>query len=184
MIRSALASVFAAAAIVVLSACSGPAPVEPVYVPPPRVPVPRVEYNLAPTFAANAGRLPWPCSGTVTGRFGRRTDPRSGTTTDAVGVDLATAPSTAVNAVFDGTVNRVGFMAAYGTYVMIDHGGFTTVYGNLSQTTVASGDRLRTGSPVGFAGNRDALRGSGVFFAVFRGGVPEDPLGWLRSAAG
>jgi murein DD-endopeptidase MepM/ murein hydrolase activator NlpD len=173
----------AAVAAASLAACAAPAPVAPPArpAPPPVRPAPPA---LAPTFEGNLGRLPWPSAGTVTGRFGRRTDPASGTTTDAVGVDLATPPSAEVRAVFDGTVARVGVMAAYGTYVMVQHGGFTTVYGNLSGITVGAGDAVRTGEPVGFAGTQDALRGAGLFFAVFRGGTPEDPLPWLRPTPG
>ena len=140
--------------------------------------------QLASTFSANAGRLPWPCSGTITGFFGRRTDPENGTTTESVGVDLATAPSAEVRSVFDGTVTRVGVMAAYGTYVMVEHSGYTTVYGNLSQSVVGAGDSVRTGTSIGFAGNQDALRGSALFFAVFRGGIAEDPVPWLRRNTG
>ena len=143
---------------------------------PPEAPV----IVLAPTFGANEGRLPWPADGTVTGFFGRRTDPETGTLTDAVGLDIATAPAEPVRAAFGGRVSRVGTMAAFGTYVMLKHGGFTTVYGNLSRVDVQASDTLGTGAVLGLSGTRDDRRGSGLFFAVYEGDTPVDPLSWLR----
>lgn len=168
-----------------LAACGGtptrPLAPEPRPEPPPRaVPAPApVEYNLAPTFAANQGRLPWPASGTVTGFFGRRTDPATGTVTQAVGVDIATAPEAPVRSVFNGRVSRVGSMASFGTFVMLKHGGWVTVYGNLSRVDVQMGDTLGVGAILGASGASDDRRGAAVFFALFEGDSPVDPLGWL-----
>ena len=154
--------------------------------PPPRAePAPLAEQvALAPTFAANQGRLPWPADGTVTGFFGRRTDPVTKTRTDAVGVDIATAPEAPVRAVFGGRVSRVGVMAAFGTYVLLKHGGWTTVYGNLSRVEVASGDTLAVGEILGASGASDGRRGAALFFAVYEGERAVDPLPWLRARAG
>lgn len=168
-----------------LAACGGtptrPLTPEPAPEPPPR-PAPEaapLAYDLAPTFAANRGRLPWPATGTVTGFFGRRTDAATGTVTQAVGIDVATAPEAPVRAVYNGRVSRVGQMAAFGTYVMLKHGGWTTVYGNLSRVNVQAGDSLGAGAVLGAAGDRDDRRGSSLFFALFEGEAPADPIPWL-----
>ena len=81
---------------------------------------------------------------------------------------------------FEGTVERVGTMATYGTFVMVSHGDYTTIYGNLSQVVVAQGQTLRAGQTVGRAGTASERRGSKLFFALFQGGRPVDPTGWLR----
>jgi len=143
---------------------------------PPRTPT---TFTLGASFAENRGRLPWPADGTVTAMFGPRTESTYGTRTFSPGMDVATAPGAEVRAVFGGTVTRVGAMAAYGTYVMVAHGDFTTVYGNLSATSVASGDPVATGQAVGRAGTDEQARGPALFFAVFEGDEPVDPLGWL-----
>ena len=83
-------------------------------------------------------------------------------------------------AVFRGTVERVGAMASYGTFVLVSHGDFVTVYGNLSQVVVRQGQALSAGQTVGRAGTASERRGSGLFFAVFQSGRATDPLGWLR----
>ena len=166
-----------------LAACGGarpepppPAPVRTVAAEPDILPV----YDLAPTFAENPGRLPWPVEGTVVGFFGRRTDPETKTFTDAVGLDISAAPGAPVRAAFGGRVSRVGRMAAFGTYVMLKHGGFTTVYGNLSGVRVAQREVVVPGQMLGASGTREERRGARLFFAVFQDSTALDPLLWLR----
>jgi septal ring factor EnvC (AmiA/AmiB activator) len=136
--------------------------------------------SLSGSFRQNQGRLPWPTDGTVTGAFGTRTDPVYGTTVSSIGIDISTVSAAPARAVFEGTVERIGTMASYGTFVMISHGDFTTVYGNLSQVTVARGARVSAGQVIGRAGTAEERRGSTLFFAVFQGGSPTNPMGWLR----
>ena len=182
-----LRRVLLVAPLVALTACGSAPKPEPPPLPavvPVRAPPRAPEVLLAPTFAGNAGRLPWPAEGTVTGFFGSRRDPATGTVTEAVGIDIATAPEAPILAAFGGRVSRVGQMAAFGTYVMLKHGGWTTVYGNLSRVDVASGDDLAVGDTLGAAGTREDRRGAALFFAVFEHESPVDPLLWLRPRDG
>ena len=169
---------------ITLAACGGSRPEPPPLTAPasPAVaePEPIPDYGLAPTFAENPGRLPWPVEGTVVGFFGRRTDPQTKTFTDAVGLDIAAAPGAPVRAAFGGRVSRVGRMAAFGTYVMLRHGGYTTVYGNLSRVYVARADTLGPGAVLGASGTMEERRGARLFFAVFQDSTAVDPLLWLR----
>jgi septal ring factor EnvC (AmiA/AmiB activator) len=71
-------------------------------------------------------------------------------------------------------------MATYGTFVMVSHGDFTTIYGNLSEVVVARGQTVRAGQVVGRAGTASDRRGAQLFFALFEGGRPVNPTGWLR----
>ncbi|MEM6326705.1 MAG: peptidoglycan DD-metalloendopeptidase family protein [Bacteroidota bacterium] len=166
---------------------SVPAPPEPETVAPPapepEVAAPPLEdrsVSLTGSFERNRGSLPWPSDGTITNEFGRRTDDY-GTTITAVGIDIATQAGAPARAVFEGTVERVATMATYGTYVMVSHGGYTTIYGNLSQVVVQGGQTVRAGQVIGRAGTAEDRRGAGLFFAVFKGdGTPLNPRRWLR----
>ncbi|MEM1054079.1 MAG: peptidoglycan DD-metalloendopeptidase family protein [Bacteroidota bacterium] len=160
-----------------------PAP-EPEEAPPPVAadapPLEDRSVSLSGSFRRNRGSLPWPADGTVTGNFGTRTD-AYGTTINAVGIDISTQPGAAARAVFEGTVERVGTMATFGTYVMVSHGDHTTIYGNLSHVVVRGGQRVRAGQVIGRAGTHEDRRGAGLFFAVYRSdGTPLNPVGWLR----
>ncbi|OZC03248.1 murein hydrolase activator EnvC family protein [Rubricoccus marinus] len=161
-------------------ATPAPAPEAPVASAPTAAPESRME-RLTGSFSRNRGSLPWPADGTITGAFGNRKDPVSGTTINSVGVDISTQPGAAARAVFEGTVERVGTMATFGTFVMVSHGDYTTVYGNLSQVVVSGGQQVRAGQALGRAGTGEDRRGASLFFAVFQGsGTPLNPTGWLR----
>ena len=136
--------------------------------------------DLTGSFRQNRGRLPRPADGTVTGRFGSRRDPVTNTTTSSPGIDISTSPGAPARAVFEGVVQRVGTIPTYGTYVMVSHGEYVTLYGNLSQVGVRQGQRVRAGEVIGRAGTASQRRGSQLFFALYQGGTAVDPTGWLR----
>ena len=136
--------------------------------------------SLSGSFRQNRGRLPWPADGTVTGSFGTRTDPVYGTRIHSPGIDISTPSAAGVRTVFGGVVERVGAMSTYGTYVMISHGGYTTIYGNLSSVSVGKGQRVQAGQLLGRAGTHAQRRGAGVFFAIFEGETAVSPTRWLR----
>ncbi|MEM0962890.1 MAG: peptidoglycan DD-metalloendopeptidase family protein [Bacteroidota bacterium] len=136
--------------------------------------------NLTGSFRQNRGRLPWPADGTITGSFGTRRDPVSGTQIDSPGIDISTAPAAGVRSVFAGTVQRVGAIPTYGTYVMVTHGEFVTLYGNLSGVSVRQGQSVRAGQALGRSGTAGERRGSSLFFALYQNGAPSNPVSWLR----
>ena len=136
--------------------------------------------SLSGTFLANKGRIPWPAEGTITGSFGTRTDPVYSTRIESPGIDVTTAPGVGVRTVFDGVVERVGTMSTFGTYALISHGRYTTMYGNLSSVQVKQGQQVRAGQALGRAGTSEQRRGTGIFFALFDGESAVDPVPWLR----
>ena len=136
--------------------------------------------DLTGSFRQNRGRLPWPVDGTVTGRFGTRTDPVYNTQISSDGIDVTVRAGAPARAVFEGVVQRVGTIPTYGTYIMVTHGEYVTLYGNLSQVVVSQGQRVRAGQVVGRAGTESQRRGAQLFFALYQGGSPVDPLSWLR----
>ena len=104
----------------------------------------------------------------------------TGTTTSSPGIDISTAPAAPARAVFEGVVQRVGTIPTYGTYVMISHGEYVTLYGNLSQVAVSQGQSVRAGEVIGRAGTASQRRGSQLFFALYQGGTAVNPASWLR----
>lgn len=161
----------------------------PVAAAPPDTPAPRAApvepaadrvVDLTGSFRQNRGRLPWPVDGTLTGRFGSRRDGADGTTISVPGIDITTRPGAPARAVYEGTVQRVGAIPTYGTYVLVTHGEFVTMYANLSQVVVRQGQRVRAGQVVGRSGTDRERRGPQLFFALYQGGAAVDPVGWLR----
>lgn len=142
-----------------------------------------VAANLSASFEASKGSLPWPAEGAITEGFGDRVDPVHGTTTFHPGILIATNPEEQVRSVFEGTVSGVDFVPGYGTYLVVRHGDYLSVYSNFSSLYVSEGDAVDAGEVLGLAGTSEEPRGAGVFFAVFdrTQNTSIDPTNWLSS---
>jgi len=142
-----------------------------------------VSASLSASFEDNKGNLPWPASGAITEPFGNRVDPVHGTETYHPGILIATNPEEQVRAVFRGTVSGVDFVPGYGTYLVLRHGEYLSVYSNFSSLYVSEGETVEAGQVLGLAGTEQEPRGAGVFFAVFNRSksASVDPTQWLSS---
>jgi septal ring factor EnvC (AmiA/AmiB activator) len=132
---------------------------------------------VAVPLGAFRGSLPWPVEGRVRAGFGRRKHPRYDTYTVHNGVEIETAPGAEVRAVHEGRVVFVDRFRGYGLMVVLDHGGKRhSLYAQLAEASVAPGQEVAGGAPVGRA---DAGEAPGVYFEMRFLGRPEDPLDWL-----
>lgn len=124
--------------------------------------------------------LPWPAAGDIARRFGRQRDARFGTTIVRNGIDITAAAGTAVRAVHAGTVAFADTFDGFGRLVIVDHGeGAFSLYGYLSLTAVAQGERVLAGQRVGDVGEAPA-GGPALYFELRVDGRPVDPLQWLE----
>ncbi len=100
--------------------------------------------ELTGRFDQNKGRLPLPVrSGVIIDRYGRHQHPtQKNLTIDNKGVNIAAEKGAAVCSVFDGTVTSIVFIKGLNNCVMVRHGTYLTVYSNLADVSVASGDRV------------------------------------------
>lgn len=135
--------------------------------------------DLTVPFVENKGKLPWPAIGVVREPFGEYVNPELGTRTPNPGIFIATSPQAEVNAVFDGQVISVDIMPDFGTYVIVRHGSYHSVYGNFSLLYAQQGDMITGGQQLGRAGTDAEPKGEGIFFAIFKDGQPIDPRPWL-----
>jgi septal ring factor EnvC (AmiA/AmiB activator) len=142
-----------------------------------------ISANLSASFEGNKGQLPWPAKGAITEGFGDQKDPVYGTTTFHPGILIATNPKEEVQSVFQGTVSGVDFVPGYGTYLVVRHGEYLSVYSNFSELYVSQGDKVEAGQTLGLSGTQEEPRGAGVFFAVFdrSQSTSVDPTAWLSA---
>lgn len=120
------------------------------------------------------GKLPWPVSGTVVGQFGLQVDPKYGTKTKNLGIDIACPKDRAVRAIARGRVSYADFFMGQGLLVIVEHGGgYHSVYSRLAELRVKAGDEVRAGDTVGLSG--DVLH-----FELRIGGKAVNPLEWLE----
>ena len=125
------------------------------------------------------GDLAWPVAGPVVSRFGRANSGRFGTAIVRNGIEVATPEGTGARAVHEGRVAYAAPFAGFGVLVIVDHGGSAfTLYGHLSQATVAGGTIVKAGDTVGRVGLAPAGEAA-LYFEVRIDGRPVDPLQWL-----
>ena len=135
--------------------------------------------EMASSFAGAKGVMDWPSTGSVKEPFGDIVHPEFGTRTPNPGILIQTPASSEVRSVFRGTVTTIDFMPDMGRFAIVEHGNYHTVYGNFSLFYVSEGDHVETGQLIGRSGTNAEPRGETVFFAVFKDGVPTNPVEWL-----
>ena len=139
----------------------------------------QVDLKLSKQFAANKGNLPWPVNGTIVGRYGRHKHPvyKNVDLPYNNGVNISTAVSEPVRAVFDGEVCKVVVMPGYNQCVLIQHGEYYTFYCKLKQVNVKAGDKVTCGQQIGIV---DTISDqTQLHFQIWKGTTSTDPEPWL-----
>jgi len=112
----------------------------------------------------------------ITSRYGFRNNPFNGQRTFHNGIDMATAPGTAVFAALDGTVTATGFDVVYGNYVIISHhSGYQTMYAHLNSILVSRGRAVTTNTRIGTVGNTGQSTGPHLHFTVYKNRATLNP---------
>jgi septal ring factor EnvC (AmiA/AmiB activator) len=136
-------------------------------------------------FTAAQGNLDPPVQGPIHRPFGRVVDEEYRTQTFRKGVDFEVALGESVYAVAAGEVRFADWFRGYGRMVILDHGDdYFTVSGHLDEVSVAVGDRVAAGDPIGSAGETGSLLGPLLYFEIRKGAEALDPAAWLRVAPG
>jgi len=110
------------------------------------------------------------------------TNPTAGTVTQRYwfchkGLDIAAQQGTSVRAVAAGTVRFAGWSnQGYGNLVVIDHGGYQTLYGHLSAApSVSAGQSVAAGTVLGPMGSTGFSTGPHLHFEIRLGREVVDP---------
>ena len=135
-------------------------------------------------FASMRGSLPRPVGGAfnITSRFGPHSLPDlPDVVYDNPGIDAEVARGATAQAVYAGKVSGVYMIPGFSTVVIVNHGGYYTVYGNLASASVKVGDVVKQGSGVGRVADSEDSPGRGqIHFEVWKNREKQDPLAWIR----
>ncbi|MGA0247518.1 MAG: murein hydrolase activator EnvC family protein [Flavobacteriales bacterium] len=136
---------------------------------------------LAKDFASNKGKLPWPVErGIITQNFGENPVPgTSGVTIKNPGVDIGTPSKSGVRAVFNGEVSTVVRIPGANRVVLIRHGNYFTVYSNLDEVYVKTGDKVTTKQSIGRVAADPETGESTLHFELWMDTNNQDPKPWL-----
>jgi septal ring factor EnvC (AmiA/AmiB activator) len=136
---------------------------------------------LAADFSSNKGKLPWPVEkGVVTRRYGNQRHPQlPNVTTFSSGVEIATAKNSQARAVFDGVVFQIQKTRQGTKAVYIRHGSYITVYYNMDQVSVKTGDKVKTKQAIGTIFT-NGLSGKTVLkFLIYQNSTRMNPSDWV-----
>lgn len=133
-------------------------------------------------FEQNKRRLPWPVErGVITGHFGVHEHAvLKNIQVKNNGIDISTAQGSIARSVFTGEVSRV-FMVTGGNYaVIIRHGKYLTVYSNLINVLVSSGDKVSLKQTIGTIGT-DFTDGDKTIlkFQIWKENEKQNPEDWI-----
>ena len=116
---------------------------------------------LSDNFFENKGRLPWPVDrGVITGHFGIHSHPVLKYVTEKNSdIEITSSGNTPVKSVFKGVVASIVSIRGANMTVILRHGKYLTVYSNLVNIKVKTGDSVQTGQEIGTVYN-DSEKGS------------------------
>ena len=130
----------------------------------------------------------WPAdSRQISSAFGMRVHPVTKVKKTHQGIDIKPlkGPGEPIYAAADGTVsvakaNRNDPRTGYGWYVVIDHGGWCTIYAHqLEGIPVKCGQKVKAGDVIGKIGNSGCSTGAHLHFGVARGAFKAAGSDWI-----
>ena len=126
-------------------------------------------------------RWPLSVSGTITSRFGYRSDPFTGKTSGHNGLDIAAPKGTPILAAASGTVIAAGYQSAMGNYVIVYHNeSYSTIYMHASKLKVSVGQQVGKGQTIALVGSTGRSTGNHLHFTVKCNGSYVNPEKYVR----
>jgi len=122
---------------------------------------------------------------TLVSGFGKRIHPIFKTPRQHNGIDFAARAGSEVLAAGDGIVQSApGNLAGYGNVVFIYHGnGYYSLYAQLLESRVKTGQKVRAGDVVGFVGSTGISIGPHLHYEIWKNGKPVDPIRFLMTVS-
>jgi len=140
---------------------------------------------LSADFEKNRGKLPWPVErGVITQKFGDNPHPvLAGIMLPNNGLNIATNQNAQVRAVFDGTISGVISITGAGKSVIINHGGYRSVYSNLKEVFVSKGQKISAKEAIGLVLTDEVDGKTEAHIEIWKvsekGTLKEDPAKWI-----
>ena len=130
-------------------------------------------------FEKVRGRLAWPVSGKLVARFGQS----RGGGLKWNGVMIEANRGVEVRALYGGRVAYADWLPGMGLLLIVDHGGYMSLYAHNEQLYKAAGDRVEGGEVIGTVGDSGGRSQPGLYLEIRRGAKAIDPVPWFRRSS-
>lgn len=115
----------------------------------------------------------------LTSPYGYRSDPISGERKFHRGIDLKTDRSK-VYSMLHGQILKVGSDPVLGNFVKVQHGGYESIYGHLSQIWVSESEDVLPGTVLGISGSSGKATGDHLHLTVKKGKEYVNPVFFIQ----
>jgi len=133
-----------------------------------------IPYSDSKGLAGQAGRLPWPASGSVI----------ENQAPSMKGVTIRAEYGVEIKCVDDGIVDHARWFdgVGYGNMIIINHGnGYRTLYAHASKISVREGQIVSKGQKLGEVGDTGSINGTSLYFEIWKGTEALPTRRWLGS---
>jgi septal ring factor EnvC (AmiA/AmiB activator) len=139
---------------------------------------------LSADFSNNRGKLPWPVNkGVICETYGEHEHPAiKGFMMFNNGVEICANKGSEARAVFEGEVTGIAVSPTGGKLVIIRHGEYLSVYSNLSDVTVKTGQKIAVKQTIGTLVYNEDEGKTSMNLQIWKGQKTMDPSGWLFNA--
>jgi len=139
---------------------------------------------LSEDFSNNRGKLPWPVSkGVICETYGEHEHPAiKGFMMFNNGLEICVSKGTQARAVFDGEVTSIAIAPTGGKLVIIRHGEYLSVYCNLGDVLVKTGQKVSVKQAIGTVMYNEDEDKTAMNIQIWKGQKTMDPSGWLFNA--
>ena len=137
--------------------------------------------ELSNDFANNRGKLPWPVTkGYICEPYGEHEHPAiKGFMMFNNGVEICSSMGAPARAVFEGEVTAISVSPTGGKLVIIRHGEYLSVYSNISDVTVKTGEKVALKQSIGTVLHNEDEGKSSLNLQIWKGQKTMDPADWL-----
>lgn len=117
----------------------------------------------------------------VSSPYGMRNHPVNGKFKFHSGIDLRMPLNSPIVAAKDGEVVMSSYYGDYGNCIIVEHeNGYKTLYGHLNSRKVSSGEKVREGEIIGYAGRTGNSTGVHLHFEIIENGNYKNPVFYVK----
>ncbi|HRW61968.1 MAG TPA: peptidoglycan DD-metalloendopeptidase family protein [Bacteroidales bacterium] len=141
------------------------------------------EETISVKFEQNKGMHSWPIEkGIVISEFGEQPHPViKGVKINNYGIDISASEDAKVHTIFEGEVKTVFAVTGQNMAVIIRHGHYLSLYSNLVNVRVKTGDKINKGHHIGDVYSSKDNSGAILHLGIYKEKEAMNPKLWLKN---